>query len=211
VKLNLLHSSFVLILRESYLKGFIIMNSSKRNIILGISGSTAATKSQSIALALRHVGFNVRVAMTHSSQRIVGLTALQSVIEEAPYCDLWTNPGGVGGEVHIQWADWADAMVVAPATASCIASLYLGQFDSPVTLIAGAMDPKKIFLAPAMASEMWNWPSVQRNVAELSKWGVRFLGPIEGQVASGHSGMRLMEPRDIAQALDVQCLKDPSL
>lgn len=173
----------------------------RRRLLLGVTGSTAATKSQSIALALQHVGFDVRVAMTASAQRIIGATALSSVIAEQPYTDLWINPGGVGGEIHIQWTDWADAMVIAPATASCIAALYLGQFDSPVTLLAGVMDPKRIFLAPAMAAEMWNWPSVQRNVTALRSWGVKFLGPIEGPVASGHIGMRLMEPRAIAEAL----------
>ena len=178
----------------------------KRRIILGVTGSTAATKSQSIALALQHRGFEVRVAMSHSAKQIVGPTALASVIKELPYVDLWVNPGGQGGEVHINWAEWADAMVIAPATASCIASLYLGQFDSPVTLIAGAMSPKNIFLAPAMALEMWSWPSVQRNVSALREWGVRFLGPAEGLVASGHTGMRLLEPKEIATLLDAQCV-----
>lgn len=172
-----------------------------RRIILGVTGSTAATKSQSIALALKHQGFDVRVAMTYSSQKVVGATALSSVIADQPYTELWTNPGGVGGEVHIAWAEWADAMVVAPATAYCISSLYLGLFDSPVTLIAGAMSPKKLFLAPAMALEMWSWPSMQRNVRELMDWGVRFLGPVTGKVASGHTGMRLLEPQDIATQL----------
>jgi len=178
----------------------------KRRVILGITGSTAATKSQSIALALQHRGFEVRVAMSHSAQKIVGQTALSSVIQDQPYTDLWVNPGGQGGEVHIRWAEWADAMVVAPATASCIASLYLGQFDSPVTLIAGALSPSRLFLAPAMAQEMWLWPSVQRNVRELGSWGVRFLGPVTGRVASGHTGMRLLEPREIAEQLDALCV-----
>lgn len=178
----------------------------KRRVILGVTGSTAATKSQSIALALQHRGFEVRVAMSHSAQKIVGPTALASVIKELPYTDLWINPGGQGGEVHINWAEWADAMVIAPATASCIASLFLGQFDSPVTLIAGAMSPQNIFLAPAMAGEMWTWPSVQRNVSALREWGVRFLGPAEGLVASGNTGMRLLEPKEVAAQLDSLCV-----
>ncbi len=182
----------------------------KRRIILGVTGSTAATKSQSIALALQHRGFEVRVAMSHSAKKIIGPTALTSVIKEQPYIDLWENPGGQGGEVHITWAEWADAMVIAPATASCISSLYLGQFDSPVTLIAAVMSPKNVFLAPAMALEMWNWPSIQRNVSTLREWGVRFLGPTEGQVASGHTGMRLLEPKEIARLLDEQCVLKPS-
>ncbi len=186
-------------------KGFVMSENRKRRIILGVTGSTAATKSQSIALALQHQGFEVRVAMSHSAKQIIGPTALSSVIQDQPYVDLWSNPGGVGGEIHIAWAEWADAMVVAPATASCIASLYLGQFDSPVTLIAGAMSPTKLFLAPAMALEMWSWPSVQRNVRELKDWGVRFLGPVSGTVASGHVGMRLLEPRQIAEQIGELC------
>ena len=183
----------------------------RRRVLLGVTGSTAATKAQSIALALQHRGFEVRVAMSYSAQKVIGPTALTSVIQEQPYTDLWVNPGGQGGEVHIKWAEWADAMVIAPATASCIASLYLGQFDSPVTLIAGALSPQRLFLAPAMAEEMWNWPSVQRNVGILREWGVRFLGPVSGPVASGHIGMRLLEPKEIATQLDSLCVvRDPS-
>lgn len=188
-------------------KGFLMSQERNRRIILGVTGSTAATKSQSVALALQHRGFEVRVAMSHSAKQIIGPTALSSVIKEQPYTDLWVNPGGQGGEVHINWAEWADAMVIAPATASCIAALYLGQFDSPVTLIAGAMSPKQIFLAPAMAQEMWTWPSVQRNVTTLSEWGVQFLGPVQGQVASGHTGMRLLEPKEIAAQIDAFCVR----
>jgi phosphopantothenoylcysteine decarboxylase/phosphopantothenate--cysteine ligase len=72
------------------------------------------------------------------------------------------------------------------------------------------MSPKNVFLAPAMALEMWNWPSIQRNVSTLREWGVRFLGPTEGQVASGHTGMRLLEPKEIARLLDEQCVLKPS-
>ncbi len=143
--------------------------------------------------------------MSHSAQKIIGPTALSSVVPDQPYTDLWVQPGGFGGEVHISWSDWADAVLIAPATASCIASLYLGQFDSPVTLVAGAMDPKRVFFAPAMAEEMWSWPSVQRNVAALKEWGVTFLGPVAGPVASGHQGMRLLEPRSIAEMMTRLC------
>jgi len=174
------------------------------NIVLGICGSIAATKSQKIALALQHRKFQVKVAMTYSAQKVIGEAAIRAVTPEKVFTQMWESPNSRGGETHIEWAQWADAMVIAPATASCIASLCMGVYDNTVTLVAGNLPCNKLFIAPAMSMEMWTQPAVYRNVEQLKEWGARFLGPVEGKVASGDTGQRLMEARDIATKLDEQ-------
>ena len=175
------------------------METRKARIVLGVTGSTAASKAQSIALALQRCGFEVRVAMTASAKKFVTPMLLASVVKDPVYGDLWSDEQG--GERHIEWAAWADAMVIAPATASVIASLWQGTFDSPVTLVAGNIKPEKVFIAPAVSKEMWEHPAVARNVEALKGFGYQFIGPLLGPVASGAIGMRLIEPRDVAIAI----------
>ncbi len=168
-------------------------------VLLGVTGSTAATKAQSVASGLRATGCEVRAAMSPSATKFISPLAIASVLDTPVYTDMW-NPAQVG-EIHIEWAKWADVMVIAPATASVLASLWLGTYDSPVTLLAASIKPERLFVAPGMAQEMWDQPAVKRNVAELKSWGVRFLGPVIGRVASGGEGQRLMEPRDIVREI----------
>ena len=179
------------------------MSDRPRRIVLGVTGSVAAAKAQSIALALQHCGFEVRACLSPAAKRIIGLTSLEAVLKHPVYADLWLPAGGFG-ETHIEWGEWADAMLIAPASASCIGSLWAGTFDTPVTLVAGTIPLDRLFLAPAMAQALWERPPVRRNVAELEQWGVRFLGPVEGRVASGGLGQRLMRPREIAERVSGQ-------
>lgn len=174
-------------------------------IVLGITGSIAATKAQSIALALMHQGFEVRACLSHSALKVIGLPAIASVLGSRPYANMWDFPDG-SGEPHIELANWADAMLIAPATASCIGSLANGLFDNVVTLVAGNLPFSKIYFAPAMSSEMWNHPAVEKNVKTLKGWGAKFLGPVEGRVASGLIGQRLLEPRELAVSMGKEFL-----
>ena len=178
--------------------------SPRRKIVLGITGSISAVKAQSVALALQHRSFDVRIALTYSAAKVVGEAALRAVVPTVPFCDMWA-PRAEGGETHIEWAEWADAMLIAPATASTIHDLWAGTYNSTVTLIAGCLPLDRVYFAPAMAKEMWEQPAVRRNVKELTGWGATFLGPVLGQVASGNTGMRLMEPRDLAAEIDKLC------
>ena len=139
--------------------------------------------------------------MSYSATKVIGEAALRAVIKELPYIKMWEPLGSSAGETHIEWAQWADAMLIAPCTASCISSLHNGSYDSTVTLVAANIESKNWYLAPAMSQEMWEQPAVKRNVSILKKWGANFLGPVQGKVASGDTGQRLMEPRDIATKL----------
>lgn len=173
----------------------------QHRLILGVTGSVAAFKAPSIARALRHVGCEVRAAMTFSATQVVGEAALRAVLPERPYLQMWSHPGPAGGEVHIEWAEWAEGILIAPATASCLADLRSGRYDNCVTLLAANIPTNRWFIAPAMSNNMWVQPAVMENVKKLRSWGVTFLGPELGNVASGADGQRLMEPRKLAEAV----------
>lgn len=171
-------------------------------VVLGVTGSISAVKTQSLLISLlRKHGVDVRVAMTRSAQRFIGEAALRGVLECAPYLDLWSAPEHRGGETHVEWGLWADAVLVAPATASVLARLVAGQYDDPVTLVASMIEERRWCFAPGMAGEMWAKKATERNVQTLREWGASFFGPVVGSVASGRSGMRLMETEEIASAL----------
>jgi phosphopantothenoylcysteine decarboxylase/phosphopantothenate--cysteine ligase len=177
------------------------MNRSK-NIVLGITGSIAATKALSTARALRDHGFAVRVAMTHSARQVITPQAMRAVSETSPYVDMWWPDDEDGGERHVELAAWAQAILIAPSTASCIGSLANGLYDNCVTLVAGNVEPKRWLLAPAMAEEMWRQAAVQENVRRLTQWGATFIGPVLGPVVSGAAGQRMTEPDDIARQVN---------
>jgi phosphopantothenoylcysteine decarboxylase/phosphopantothenate--cysteine ligase len=182
----------------------------KRHIILGVTGSIAATKSQSVCLALQHCGFEVRTAMTHSAQRVIQPAALSAVADTAPFFDMWAQQNVSGGEIHIAWAAWADGILIAPASASCIAALAHGFYDNCVSLLAANLPPDKWFIAPAMSEAMWQQPAVRQNVATLQGWGAHILGPRTGKVASGASGRRMLEPKELAQAVAQAFAAEPT-
>lgn len=174
----------------------------RRNIILGVTGSIAAVKSLSTAKALRENGFAVRVAMTHSARQVITPQALRAVSETPPYVDMWWPDDEDGGERHVELARWGEAMLIAPATASCIAGLANGLYDNCVTLVAGNLPPARWLIAPAMAEEMWIQAAVQENVRRVVCWGATLVGPVFGQVASGAAGQRMSEPDEIARAVN---------
>ena len=110
--------------------------SNSRRIVLGVTGSIAAVKSVSLAKALREHGFIVRACMTRSATEIITPEALRTVCDAAPYVDMWRPDDELGGERHVELAEWAEAMLIAPATASTLASLAHGHYDNCVTLVA---------------------------------------------------------------------------
>ena len=176
------------------------MNSSNFRIVLGVTGSISATKSQQLLITLRRkYGCEVRVAMTRSAQKFLGELSLRGVLQEAPYLDIWNSPQGGGGEIHVEWGNWADAILVYPCTASLLSRLWCGQYDDPVSLVASMIPEERWMFAPGMAAEMWTKRATQRNVHDLRSWGAQFFGPVPGKVASGLDGMRLQEPRETAE------------
>src|SRR5690606_14668447 len=132
--------------------------------------------------------------------RFVGPITFAGLTGEPPVVDLWD--ARYAGEVHVDLAAWAEAIVVAPATANLIARIANGMSDDALTAtllcFAGPL-----VVAPAMHHRMWNHASTRRNIARLIEDGVVVAGPIEGPLASGDVGIgRMVEPEAIADALD---------
>ncbi|NDC38325.1 MAG: bifunctional phosphopantothenoylcysteine decarboxylase/phosphopantothenate--cysteine ligase CoaBC [Proteobacteria bacterium] len=170
--------------------------SEKRKIVLGITGSIAAYKAAELARLLVSRGYEVRAVMTESAQKFLGVTTMEAITGHPVTTDFWKEmeATGIG---HIQLADWADALVIAPATADCIAKLAKGFSETPLLAVALATRAP-ILVAPAMNVNMLENPATQENIALLRKRGVGFVDPEEGALACGWNGAgRLAGPEEI--------------
>ena len=171
-----------------------------RKLLLCVCGGIAAYKSADLVRRLREGGATVQVAMTEDAQRFVGAQTFQALSGLPVRTSLW-DAAAEQAMGHLELARWADAIVVAPATANILAKLAHGFADDLVsTLCLATTSP--ITVAPAMNHRMWLHPATQANVALLRERNVRFVGPADGPLAEGESGPgRMSEPLDIVAAL----------
>lgn len=178
-----------------------------KHILLGVSGGIAAYKAADLASKLTGAGATVRTIMTESACKLIAPAAFEAVTGQPVYTSLWAGPEDfkIG---HIQMADWADAVVVAPATANIIAKIATGICDDLLSTTLCACWNKPVLLAPAMNSQMWANPIVQHNMAILTDH-LKFntIGPASGRLACGTEGIgRMAEPADILETL-IELLK----
>ena len=168
-----------------------------RRLLLGVSGGIAAYKAVYLARRLVEAGAQVRSVMTAGALRFVGEQSLAAVTGHRVITSLY---GATEVSPHTELARWADAMVVAPATANVLAKVANGLSDDALTATIAAFDGP-LLLAPAMHSEMWQQPAVRRNVQTLKDDGRCLVGPASGALAGGDSGIgRMVEPEEIVQA-----------
>jgi phosphopantothenoylcysteine decarboxylase / phosphopantothenate---cysteine ligase len=167
-----------------------------KKIVLGVTGGIAAFKAAALCSKLVQRGAEVRVIMTESATKfITGLT--MQILSKAPvYTDTFDekNPAVVA---HIDLADWADLVLIAPATANTITKMAVGLGDDMLsTMLLATQAP--IMVAPAMNVHMYSNPAVVRNMNELADRGVMFVEPGNGLLACGYVGKgRLEEPEEI--------------
>ena len=155
-------------------------------IALLVSGGIAAYKVVDLASALTQAGCPVRVAMTPSAMRFVGPPTFQGVTGNPTLTGLWAADG-TSPEPHVSLGDWAQLILVAPATANVIGRIASGRSDDVVTAtLLAARCP--VVVAPAMNDAMWSKPAVQENLATLRRRGVTVVEPESGHLASGHAG-----------------------
>ncbi|MCB0335118.1 MAG: bifunctional phosphopantothenoylcysteine decarboxylase/phosphopantothenate--cysteine ligase CoaBC [Bdellovibrionales bacterium] len=168
----------------------------KRKVLLGVTGSIAAYKAAELARIFVSRGYEVRVAMTRSAQEFISAMTMRAITSNDVMLDFWETEGRDGIE-HIETADWADAIVIAPATADCIAKLAQGISDNP--LLAACLASKApLVVAPAMNVNMLEHPGTQQNLSVLRDRGVRIIDPEEGELACGwHGSGRLAAPWQI--------------
>jgi phosphopantothenoylcysteine decarboxylase/phosphopantothenate--cysteine ligase len=174
-------------------------------VLLGVSGGIAAYKSAELVRQLRGRGHEVRCALTRSATAFVTPLTLEVLTGNRVYQEeyLEAGPGGAGGEeAHIAAAGWAGVLCIAPATAHLLARLALGLADDFLTTTALAFTGP-VIAAPAMHTAMWQQPAVQQHLDVLRARGVRLVGPVDGPLASGESGMgRMAEPEAIAREIE---------
>ncbi len=147
------------------------------NIILGVTGSIAAHKAADLASLLTKKKCAVRVVMTADAQRFITPLPFKTLTRHPVVTDLYDEDEG-WKPTHIELADTADLLLIAPATANVIAKLAHGLADDALSCIALALNPRaKILIAPAMNGKMWLHAATQANVATLKERGVDFIGP----------------------------------
>jgi phosphopantothenoylcysteine synthetase/decarboxylase len=173
-------------------------------IILGVTGSIAAHKAADLASLLTKAKGDVRVVMTTDAQQFITALPFKTLTRNPVVTDLYDEDEG-WKPTHIELADTADLLVIAPATANVIAKLAHGIADDALTCIALALNPKaKMLIAPAMNGKMWLHAATQANVGVLKQRGAEFIGPDEGLLSCGYEGIgRLWPVEKIAERISL--------
>ena len=169
------------------------------HIVLGVSGGIAAYKAVEVLRGLVKRGAEVQVALTRGAREFLSPLTFAVLSGREVHTEAWGG-GNTPTVDHVALADWADLLVVAPATAHTIAKLANGLADDFLSTYFLA-HRKAVLLAPAMESAMWDNPAVAANRAALVSRGVEVVGPATGPLASGHEGPgRMAEPEEIVEA-----------
>ncbi len=178
-------------------------------VVVGVSGGIAAYKAAELVRALQRQALEVHVVMTEAACRFVQPLTFSSLTGHRVITSLWDDGAGGAGETageqngieHIGEAQWAEALVVAPATANILAKFAHGVADDFLTTVYLATTAP-VLVAPAMNVNMWNHPATQANIETLRQRGVRVVDPGTGDLACGMIGTgRMAEPDAIADAV----------
>ena len=163
-----------------------------------MSGGIAAYKSAYLVRELVKAGIEVRVIMTNAATEFIGPVTLSSLSKNPVLTEIhqdgdWNN--------HVELGQWADLMLIAPATANTIAKMANGQCDN--LLMAVYLSAKcPVAVAPAMDLDMYAHSATQKNLNTIQEYGVKIIGPENGELASGLTGIgRMTEPEDIIKAI----------
>ncbi len=172
-----------------------------KHILLAVTGGIAAYKAIDLTSKLTQAGYDVRVMLTDHAQEFVTPLAFQAIGRNPVYTSTFKeeNPQEIQ---HVALGDWADAIIVAPATANIIAKLSVGIADDMVTSTLLATETPK-FIAPAMNVHMYENPRTQRNIEVLKSDGYHFIEPGDGFLACGYVAKgRMEEPLQIVSVLN---------
>ena len=176
------------------------MELSGKHILLGITGGIAAYKSAELVRLLVKQGASVQVAMSEAATHFIAPLTFQALSGKPVITDPWAA-NTANGMAHIALSREADLLLIAPATANCLAKLAHGLADDLLSTLALARNGP-LLLAPAMNRQMWQNPATQRNVATLRADGVTLLGPASGEQACGEVGAgRMLEAAEILAEL----------
>ncbi|QGH34486.1 bifunctional phosphopantothenoylcysteine decarboxylase/phosphopantothenate--cysteine ligase CoaBC [Gracilibacillus salitolerans] len=173
-----------------------------KKVLLGVSGGIAVYKAVALTSKLTQAGADVRVIMTEHATEFVTPLTFQAISRNPVYTDTFDekDPAKIA---HIDLADWADLVLLAPATANIIGKIANGMADDMLTTTLLATQAP-VYVAPAMNVHMYQHPAVIQNLHTLENWGYRFIEPGDGYLACGYIGKgRLEEPEHIVELLEV--------
>ena len=175
-----------------------------KHVLVGVTGGIAAYKAGYLVRDLVKSGAEVKVMMTEAGTRFVTPLTFSALSKNPVFTDLWTNNQSSDSDIstqHIDLANWADVLVIAPASANTIAKLAYGISDNLLAVVALATT-RPIILAPTMDAEMYLNPVTQNNLTSLKERGYIVIPPVEGELASGLSGPgRLPEIKIIIETI----------
>jgi phosphopantothenoylcysteine decarboxylase/phosphopantothenate--cysteine ligase len=161
-------------------------------ILLGITGGIAAYKTPDLVRRLRGAGHEVQTVVTDNAARLVAPEALAAVSGHRVWRELWP---GDGSFPHIDVVRWCQCLLVAPATANCLARFAHGLAEDLLSTAYLAIERRvPVIVAPAMNSAMWAHPAVQRHLAQLRADGVHIVPPVSGVLACGEEGVGALAP-----------------
>ncbi|AIY66230.1 phosphopantothenoylcysteine decarboxylase [Pseudoalteromonas piratica] len=169
-----------------------------KKIVLGITGGIAAYKCAELTRRLTENGAQVKVVMTDSAQQFITPLTMQAVSGN-PVSTSLLDPAAEAAMGHIEFAKWADLILIAPASANTIAKMAHGMADDLLTTLVLAT-PAKVAIAPAMNQQMYAHPATLQNLQKLSEYGVSIWGPASGEQACGDVGKgRMLEPNELVE------------
>jgi len=161
-------------------------------VVLGVTGSIAAFRAADLASGMVQKGWEVHAILTGDGARFITPLTLAALTHRPVHTSLWEE--GEGGRMsHLDLARLADAVVVAPATADCLARIAHGLAGDVLGAVLLASQAPLI-IVPAMNTQMWKHPATQANVKLLTQRGVNWVGPAEGRLACGEEGPGRMAP-----------------
>lgn len=179
--------------------GFKMLHGKK--ILLCVTGGIAVYKAAALTSKLTQAGADVKVILSESACKFVAPLTFQALSRNDVYTDTFDEKDAKV-IAHINLADWADLILVAPATANVIGKLANGIADNMITTTLLAAT-KPVWIAPAMNVHMYSHPAVQKNIETLYRFGYRFIEPGEGYLACGYVGKgRLEEPEKIVDNIE---------
>ncbi len=178
----------------------------RKVVVVGVTGSIAAYKAAEVVSKLVKAGHDVFTVMTHEAAKFLGPLTLQTLSRNPVMTSVFDEretwrPG------HIDLADRANLLLIAPATANIIAEMAHGLAANPLTeIVLATLAP--VLVAPAMNGKMWEHPATRQNVATLKARGVEFIGPEAGMLACGYEGLGRLWDVDGIVARVAEILKD---
>jgi len=172
-----------------------------KNILLGVTGGIAAYKSVYLVRRLKELGANVQVVMTDAAREFIAPLTFQAISGNPVHSSL-LDPAAEAAMGHIELARWADAVLIAPATANTMSRLAAGEAnDLLMTICLATKAP--LLIAPAMNQVMWSSSATKENLRQLNERDVIILGPASGEQACGDIGEgRMLEPEELVDGLE---------